>query len=384
MKYRRFGKLGWDVSSLGFGCMRLPTKDGVVDEAEAIRIIRYAVDHSVNYFDTAYGYHGGQSEIVLGKALQDGYRQRVKLVTKLPTWMVETYEDFDRLLNEQLSKLQVNQLDLYLLHSLNKDRWIKMRDLGVIKWAEGAMADGKFQKLGFSFHDDTEGFKDIVDDYDGWAMAQIQHNYIDVENQAGTEGLQYGASKGLAMVIMEPILGGRLANPPQQVQELWDTSKVRRTPVDWALQWLWNQPEVSIALSGMSNMEQVQQNIASAGNSGVGTLNEEELTLVAEARETYSQLCPIPCTDCKYCMPCPNGVNIPRNFSTYNGAVMYNQAENARRGYQRIPGAERASECIQCRQCEDLCPQQILISEWMPEVDAALGQGAPFACRPVN
>ena len=384
MKYRRFGKLGWDVSSLGFGCMRLPTKDGVVDEAEAIRIIRYAVDHSVNYFDTAYGYHGGQSEIVLGKALQDGYRQRVKLVTKLPTWMVETYEDFDRLLNEQLSKLQVDQLDLYLLHSLNKDRWIKMRDLGVIKWAEGAMADGKFQKLGFSFHDDTEGFKYIVDDYDGWAMAQIQHNYIDVENQAGTEGLQYGASKGLAMVIMEPILGGRLANPPQQVQELWDTSKVRRTPVDWALQWLWNQPEVSIALSGMSNMEQVQQNIASAGNSGVGTLNEEELTLVAEARETYSQLCPIPCTDCKYCMPCPNGVNIPRNFSTYNGAVMYNQAENARRGYQRIPEAERASECIQCRQCEDLCPQQILISEWMPEVDAALGQGAPFACRPVN
>lgn len=383
MKYRHFGKLDWDASALGFGCMRLPTQDGAIDEPEAIRIIRYAIEHGVNYFDSAYGYHGGQSEVVLGKALQDGYRQRVKLVTKLPTWQVTEPADFDRLLNEQLTKLGVETLDVYLLHSLNKNSWIKMRDMGIIDWAEAAMAGGRFKAFGFSFHDNTEAFKYIVDDYAGWAMAQIQHNYIDVENQAGTEGLLYGASKGLAMVIMEPILGGRLANPPESVQALWDSASVRRSPVDWALQWLWNQPEVTVALSGMSDMEQVQQNIASAGRSGVGSLSEEELALVVRARETYEQLCPIPCTDCKYCMPCPNGVNIPRNFSAYNGAVMYNQAENARRGYQRIPEDARASACIQCRECEPLCPQSIPISEWMPEVDAALGQGGPFACRPV-
>lgn len=381
MKYRKFGQLDWQVSALGMGCMRLPTQGDAIDEAEAIKMIRYAVDHGVNYFDTAYGYHGGQSEIVLGKALQDGYRERVILVTKLPTWRVEKYEDFDALLNEQLAKLQVDQLDLYLLHSLNQDRWIQMRDLGVIPWAEKAMAEGRFKKLGFSFHDKTPAFKYIVDDYDNWTMAQIQYNYVDIENQAGTEGLQYGAAKGLAMVIMEPILGGRLANPPKAVQEIWDQAPVKRSPVEWALQWLWDQPQVSLALSGMSTMQQLKENIASAGRSDVSHMSDQERAVVAQVREAYKELCPIPCTNCKYCMPCPSGVDIPGNFAIYNNAVMYNEADAQRRRYGRMDEAKRASQCVQCRQCEELCPQEIEISQWMPEVDAAL-TGAPFACKP--
>lgn len=244
MKYRTFGQLDWKPSALGFGAMRLPVIDndhGKISEPEATRMIRHAIDHGVNYVDTAYPYHKGTSEAFLGRALQDGYRERVKLATKLPCWKVEAYEDFDRLLNEQLSNLQTGQIDFYLLHSLDAGSWPKMRDLNVFDWAEKALADGRIGYLGFSFHDKYEVFQEIVDASDLWHFCQIQYNFMDVEEQAGIKGLQYAAGKGLAVVIMEPLRGGALAGHiPPAVQALWDSFPVRRTPADWALQWLWN------------------------------------------------------------------------------------------------------------------------------------------------
>jgi predicted aldo/keto reductase-like oxidoreductase len=205
---------------------------------------------------------------------------------------------------------------------------------------------------------------------------------MDAQEQAGTQGLKYAASKGLAVVVMEPIRGGRLVDPPDSIQEIWDEALKQRTPADWALQWVWNQPEVSLALSGMSTMEQVRQNLASADTSGPNTLSDDDLALIARVREKHGELCPIPCTQCAYCMPCPNGVNIPRNFAIFNEGRIYNRIDDARRGYERrLPEEERASACIQCRQCEELCPQQIPISEWMPDVHEVLGEGQPYeAC----
>jgi predicted aldo/keto reductase-like oxidoreductase len=386
MKYRKFGKLDWEVSALGFGCMRLPTKDGDssnIDEPEATRMLRYAIDHGVNYVDTAYPYHGGNSELLVGRALQGGYRDKVKLATKMPCWLIETPADFDKYLNEQLRKLQTDHIDFYLLHALNAKGWPKMRDLNVREWAEKAIADGRIGHICFSFHDKYEVFKEIVDAYDGWTHCQIQHNYVDIENQAGTKGLRYAVSKGLAVVIMEPILGGRLVNPPPPIQDLWDTAANKRTPADWALQWLWNQPAVSVVLSGMSTMQHVEENVASADASGVGTLTEEDLALIGRVRAKYEEMCPIPCTRCEYCMPCPNGVNIPRNFELYNDGVIYDKADYSRTGYNRwFPEPERADKCIQCRECEEKCPQGILISEWMPIVHAVLGEGQPYDACP--
>ncbi|NPV09783.1 MAG: aldo/keto reductase [Anaerolineae bacterium] len=381
MQYRNFGRMGWKVSALGFGCMRLPTTGEYanIDEPEAIRMLHYAIDHGVNYVDTAYGYHGGNSERLLAKALRGGYREKVKLATKLPPPLVETAADFDRLLNEQLSKLQTEHIDVYLLHGLRASRWEQLRQLDVLGWADGAMADGRIGCLGFSFHDSTEVLRQIVDAYDNWAMCQVQYNFMDVNRQAGTEGVRYAASKGLAVVVMEPLLGGRLVNPPKAVREVWDAAGADRTPVEWALQWLWDQPEISVVLSGMSTMQQVRENVESASRSGVRHLTDEEREVVARAREAYQGLTQVPCTGCEYCMPCPQGVNIPRNFRIYNEGYMYNQADEARRNYARMAEEERASLCAQCRQCEDLCPQNIEISQWLPKVEAVLGQGEPYS-----
>jgi predicted aldo/keto reductase-like oxidoreductase len=364
--------------------MRLPTIGGDhanIDEPEATRMVHYAIDHGVNYVDTAYPYHKENSERFLGRALQGGYREKVRLATKMPCWKVETVEDFGLLFDEQLGKLQTDHIDSYLLHGLNKNRWSKMRDLGVIDWAEGIIAGGRIRYLGFSFHDKCEAFQEIVDGYDGWTFCQIQYNYMDIENQAGTKGLKYAASKGLAVVIMEPLLGGRLVEPPEPIQKIWDGAAKKRSPADWALQWLWNQPEVSVVLSGMSAMQQVEENVASADISGIGSLTTEELVLFDRVREKYRDLCPIPCTQCGYCMPCPNGVDIPRNFAVYNEGVMYDKPGHSRNEYNNwIPEEARASVCIQCRECEEKCPQSIPVSEWMPIVHEVLGEGKPYVC----
>ena len=386
MQYRKFGKLDFQVSALGFGAMRLPAKDGKIDEKEATKMLYYAIDHGVNYVDTAYPYHDGQSEVWLGKALTGGYRDKVKLATKMPSWLIKSADDFDKYLNEQLERLQRDSVDIYLLHTLNHENWPKLRDLGVLKWAEKARAEGRFQYLGFSFHDDADAFAPIVDAYD-WDMCQIQYNFIDVENQAGTKGLKYASSKGIAVMVMEPLLGGNLADPPEPIQAIWDQAPRKRSPIEWAMRWLWNQPEVHGVLSGMSSMEQVEENVALASAADYDKLSAKEMALYDQARSTYKDLTAIPCTSCGYCMPCPQHVDIPGNFGPYNDAVAYAALESIRGHYAWMKVAHeeqhifehdiRAENCIQCGICEEKCPQGIPISQWMSVIHGVLGEGKP-------
>jgi len=348
--------------------MRLPIIDGdaaKIDEAEAIKMIRYAIDNGVNYVDSAYVYHRGNSEIVVGKALSDGYREKVKLATKMPTWLVTSREDMDKYLNEQLARLRTDKIDFYLLHGLGRERWPKLRDMGVLKWMEAKRDEGKIGHLGFSFHDDYPVFKEIIDSYDGWEFCQIQYNYMDTEYQAGTRGLEYAASRGLAVVIMEPIAGGRLAmKPPEGVQSIWDEARVKRTSAEWALRWVWNHPEVSIVLSGMSSMEQVMENVKTAGQSGPNTLTREELDLVERVKRKYMEMGFIGCTGCRYCMPCPQGVDIPMIFGFYNEYYTKNRDDEVKNRYwEHITPESQAKRCARCRKCEQLCPQQLPISD---------------------
>jgi len=379
MQYRSFGKLDWKVSALGFGCMRFPTSDGErlspnIEEAEAIGMVRHAIDNGVNYLDTAYAYHGGQSEVVVGKALKDGYRERVRLATKLPVWLVESPADFDRLLNEQLTKLQTDHIDFYLLHALSHGRWqdIVLKHK-LLDRSEAALADGRIRHLGFSFHDEYAGFEEIVNGTNLWSFCQIQYNYMDTENQAGTRGLKLAASKGLAVVIMEPLMGGRLADPPKDILEVMASYPVRRSPAEWALEWLWDQPEVSVVLSGMSAMAQVEENLRCADHSRIGAFSEADQALIAKVREIYAARTAIPCSKCNYCMPCPNGVWIPANFEFFNYAHLYDDVAGARFKYQVfLEEEQRSGSCIACGICEEQCPQKIAISEWMPKVTELL------------
>ena len=261
--------------------MRFPqnsTNYADINQPEAIKLIRYAIDNGVNYIDTAYVYHDGQSEVVVGKALADGYREKVKIATKMPVFSVEKKEDLDTIFETQLKRLQTDSIDFYLLHALMKPTWEKVKQLEIIEWAENKIAQGQIDHLGFSFHDEYEVFKEIIDSYDGWSFCQIQYNYLDEHYQAGKAGLQYAAQKGLGVVVMEPLAGGMLAvKPPAEIQHEWDRTGKKRTPADWALQWIWNQPEVTTLLSGMNAMSQVDENLESAQNSNPNTLTPPEL-----------------------------------------------------------------------------------------------------------
>jgi len=375
MNYRAFHNIGMEVSALGFGCMRLPTtgRDADIDEHLARDMIRYAVDKGVNYVDTAYPYHDGSSEKFLGKALKDGYRERVKLATKSPLWLIKKADDFERFFCEQLGRLQTDYVDFYLFHSIQKESWHALRKLGMLEWGEKARADGRIRYLGFSFHDDFEAFKMIIDGYDGWSVCQIQYNYMNEDTQAGTKGLRYAADRGVSVIIMEPLLGGHLANPPEKITNLFAGTEAKRTPADWALQWLWNKPEVSMVLSGMSTMEQVSRNIESACRSGVGTFTTSDLELVARVKEAYNGFFPVPCTQCKYCMPCPNGIDIPRNLALYNEAVAFQLFALNKNIYKGVLSKEeQAGACIQCGECEDKCPQHIKIVEWLIRIHREL------------
>ncbi|MHA1884108.1 MAG: aldo/keto reductase [Promethearchaeota archaeon] len=397
MKYRKMGSLGWEVSALGFGAMRLPmTPQMSVDEEEAIKMIRYAIDNGVNYVDTAYPYHNGESEVVVGKALKEGYREKVHLATKSPLWMIKKADDYDTFLNEQIERLQTTP-DIYLFHGLNKGRLDKIKNLKLIEKAEAAKEKGLIKHIGFSFHDNFETFKEIIDYYN-WDCCQIQYNYLDIEYQAGTKGVQYAASKGIALIIMEPIRGGKLAIPERalsrkpEIKEILDKSSAKRSMPDWALQFVWNHPEVSVVLSGMSTMQQVVENVESANNSGISILKEEELNTISELREAYSKYIIVPCTSCGYCLPCPNGVNIPQilrlinDLYYYGGrgrpriAFFYNRMAKTEEDYEKRKAAGEEVEgaatlCIQCGECLDKCPQQIEIPDFMEKANALFEKG---------
>jgi len=380
MLYRKIPKNGDELSILGFGCMRLPMRaDGSIDEERATIQVRSAIDHGVNYVDTAWLYHMGQSEPFVGRALADGYREKVNLATKLPSWLIESREDMDKLLNAQLERLRTDHIDYYLVHALVGDLWDAVERLGVADFLDKAKADGRIRNAGFSFHGAGEDFNRIVDAYD-WDFCQIQYNFLDEKNQAGTAGLEYAASRGLGVIIMEPLRGGNLTRTvPAAVRAIWDEAQTQRTPAEWALRWIWNHPEVTVVLSGMNEETHIQENLTLADQAYPNSLTEAELHLVKKVESTYRELMKVGCTGCRYCMPCPSGVNIPLCFEEYNNLYLVDNPEEEKFMYAaRLGGAvalgeaEFASLCVQCGQCVDRCPQQIDIPAVLESVVADL------------
>lgn len=377
MLYRKFGRTGLDVSALGFGCMRLPlarpdatfhVDDGEIDEPKATELLHWAIDNGVNYVDTAYPYHQGNSELFVGRALQGGYRQKVYLATKLPSWLIQTREDMDRYLNEQLKRLKTEYIDFYLVHTVNKLFWPNLVRSGLFEFLDSALADGRIRHAGFSFHDELGLFKEVVDSY-GWSFCQIQYNYLDENYQAGKAGLEYAADRGLGVVIMEPLRGGRLAaNIPPDVLELWEQAEIKRSPVEWALRFLWDHPGISVVLSGMNQMEQVAENVRIAGQAQAGSLSAAEKALIGKVKTVYQARMKINCTNCHYCLPCPAGVNIPGCFTLFNNAHILEDVATNRIFYNvHIGSTQKASNCVECGQCEEACPQGIPIRAMLKE-----------------
>lgn len=372
MLYRKFGETDEMVSTLGFGCMRFPTIDGDmknIDEKKAIEMLRYSIDNGVNYIDTAYPYHGEMSEDLVGKALQDGYREKVYLATKLPSWLIKKREDMDKYLNEQLEKLQTDHIDFYLVHALRESFWGNLKENGLFGFLDSILKDGRVKYVGFSFHDNIELFKEIVDAYD-WTFCQIQYNFVDEDYQAGKEGLEYAAEKGLGIVIMEPLRGGKLVSRiPEEVKDTWNSADTKRTPVEWALRYLWDYPEISTVLSGMSTLDQVKENIKYADEGKSNSLTEKERSLISKVASLYKEKIKIDCTFCRYCLPCPAGVNIPAAFEYYNDGFMFEDIEGEKKNYNKfIKDEAKASKCVECGKCEEECPQNIPIREKLKEV----------------
>lgn len=372
MEYRSFGKTGLRVSPLGFGMMRLPKAGEQIDEASAIANLRWSIDHGLNYVDTAYNYLDGQSEWVTGRALQDGYRDRVFLATKCPVWKIEKPEDFDRLLEEQLTKLQTDHLDFYLLHALDKERWEKtVLAHDVPERLLAAKKAGKVRNIGFSFHDTLDTFREIIDYWTEWDFCQIQLNYVDTRHQAGLAGLEYAASKGLGVVIMEPLRGGYLANVPEHVAQI--LRKSGKSPVELGLDFLWNRPEVSVVLSGMSTMEQVRQNMAYAESAKAGMLTGQDLGLLQQAEAALRASETVPCTGCNYCSVCPQGIAIPQIFTAYNACRTTMSLWSGQQKYAEAAKAGAlADACVNCGACQEQCPQHIAIPELLPEIHRLL------------
>jgi predicted aldo/keto reductase-like oxidoreductase len=373
MQYREFGRTGERLSILGFGAMRLPVIDGDVnriDEEKTLPMIRAAIDKGVNYLDTAWPYHGGNSEAFCGRVLQDGYREKVSIATKLPSWEIKSPEQMEEILDQQLERLGVDCIDFYLLHTLNRAYWEKLKGFDYKAFLERARSDGKIRYLGFSFHDNLPLFKEIVDDYD-WDFCQIQLNYLDENYQAGVEGMRYASDKGMGVIIMEPLRGGMLARTelPGALGDIWDRAEVKRSPASWALRSLWNRPEVGMILSGMTTMEQMEENIATASESEAGGLSAEELKIIDEAREYFHSRIRVDCTNCQYCLPCPQGVYIPEIFWAYNHEALFDDFQKAKfwtTGF--LKPEQRASNCNQCGRCESLCPQNLPIRQHLKAV----------------
>lgn len=364
MQYRDF--CGERVSVLGYGCMRFPvTADNKIDEAEANALLELAFDNGVNYYDTAYPYHNGESEGFLGRSFIKNHRDDIFIATKSPVWMIKTEADFDRIFAEQLERLGVDYVDFYLFHALDAEGWQTMKRLDLISRAKALKAEGKIRHIGFSFHDSFDVFREIIDSWDGWEFCQIQLNYINIDHQAGIKGLEYANAKGLDVVIMEPLLGGRLADPPTQVKKVLKKGK---SPVEYALSFLWNRPEISLLLSGMGARAQVEQNIAFASEARVGMLSRAELKMLEEAKRVFDNNAFVACTACGYCMPCPQGLDIPQIFKLYNRTA-WNGKKSAKEEYDRL--TVRADACIGCESCVSHCPQHIQTPGFMKDIIAA-------------
>ena len=379
MKYRTMGKLGIQTSAFGLGCMRFngeASGDSVIDEEKAIRLIRQAIDGGVSYLDTAYVYLDKTSEIVLGKALRDGYRDRVNIATKMPAEFVHNREEMEALLESELKKLQTDHIDFYLMHGINREKWEYFKSIGAPEFFDDMKKAGKIRYKCFSFHGPYDEFEYILKDCD-WDMVQIQYNFMDINNQAGTKGLELAGSLGIPVVIMEGMLGGRLAKAPDNVQALYDAFQVKRTPVEWAFRWLCNHPEVSVVLSGCNEAEQIAENLRIFDTVEAGIMTAEELQLIDGVRAAYISRTKIGCTGCRYCMPCPNGVDIPGVFSVWNNFSLYQIDPKTDWGMTTIrKNGSGADKCIACGACEAACPQHLSIIEGLQDAWKDIGSGA--------
>jgi uncharacterized protein len=373
LNYRENQKNGDKLSVLGFGCMRFPTKRNSIDEERTEAMIISAIEKGVNYFDTAYVYNLGKSESLLGKILSKGYRDRVKIATKLPPFMIKSVADMDKIFNKQLQRLQTDHIDYYLIHMLSDlGTWERLGKLGIKEWIENKKKDGQIINIGFSFHGVQDQFLKLVDIYD-WDFCQIQYNYLDGNNQAGTIGLKHAASKGLPIIIMEPLRGGKIVNNlPKSVNNIWDNAQPKRSAAEWALRWVWNHPEATVVLSGMSNEVQVEENISIASTVEANSFTPKDIELFEKVKDILNQNIKVNCTACGYCVPCPVGVDIPACFSIYNEKYAL-KTKNAKLNYMQNTGAMTshpgyASLCVKCGKCETHCPQAIPIREKLVEV----------------
>lgn len=370
MKYRNFGKLGIQGSAFGLGCMRFngeASGDTIIDEQKAISLIRRAIDGGVTYMDTAYVYLDKTSEIVLGKALQDGYRDKVMIATKMPSEYVHNTDEMEALLETELKKLQTDHIDFYLMHGINREKWEYFKSIGAREFFDEKKKEGKIRFKCFSFHGEYDEFEYIINDYD-WDMVQIQYNFMDVDNQAGTKGLELAGKLGIPVVIMEGLLGGKLAKAPDNVQAMYDAFPVKRSAVEWAFRWLCNRPEVATVLSGCNEAEQIDDNLRIFDTVEPGIMTEEELKLMDAVREAYNSRTMVNCTACRYCMPCPGGVDIPRNFKVWNNHSLYGESYKTSWDLNQLKeqGAT-ADKCLECGACEAACPQHLSIREKLKE-----------------
>jgi len=367
MEYRKFTKTGEKISLLGLGAMRLPLlASGAIDEDQAITMIRTAIDAGVNYVDTAYIYNGGKSEILVGKALKDGYREKVLLADKMPIWLAKTEEEMKAIFEKQFVRLGVDCIDMYLVHNVNAGIWKVAQKHGLLAYLEEQKTLGRIKHIGFSFHDELPLFKEVMDSYP-WDFCQIQLNYMDTNFQAGVAGLEYAAEKNIPVIVMEPLKGGKLTDSvPDSIKALWETADVKRTPAEWAFKWVANFPSVLTILSGMSTLPQVEDNLRIFENLKPNSLTEKEAEIIEKVAAKYHELIQYSCTDCKYCMPCPAKINIPGVISFYNDWFLYGKNPKIKYDYNLwFPADRRASACTDCKACESHCPQSLPISDIM-------------------
>jgi len=373
MQYRRMPKSNIKLSALGYGCMRFPlTVAGLIDRNKATRQIKLAIDQGVNYIDTAYPYHFGESESFLGDCiLSTDYRDKVYIASKLPCFLIRRKKAFQSIFNKQIKKLQVDYIDFYMLHALTGSLWDKMVSLGVLNFLEELRSSGKIHHVGFSFHGSHDDFLRIIDAYD-WDFTQVQYNLLDVHFQAGEKGIEYAAKKGLAVFIMEPLRGGTLVTKvPKSVQKIWDEADIKRTPADWALRWILNNENVHVVLSGMNEDTHITENITAVSDAYENSLSEKELGIIKDVMNEYDRLLKIKCTGCGYCMPCPAKIDIPAAFHAVNN-LMFTKSVMEIFGYMSIAGFKEepawTSDCIDCGKCEKACPQNIEIREEFSKV----------------
>lgn len=368
MKYRYFKAAGKDISLLGFGVMRMPfigENQSDLDEELGVRMLRHAIDNGVNYLDTAYVYADGNSERLIAKALKDGYREKVMVADKLPSFIIKDRGDMERIFNEQLERLEMDFIDVYHLHNVDHNNWERMKKIGAYDFLKSKKDAGLVGHIGFSYHGETKGLlNEVLDAYD-WDVCQIQLNYMDQNIQAGIAGYEYAASKGVGVIVMEPLKGGKLIDTkPPAIEKYWEELGHERTAADWALSWVANLPGVTTILSGMSNMAQVEENVRILSQADANALTKEELAVIDKVAEEYNKLIAYPCTGCRYCLPCPEGVVIPKVMDYRNYWDLYAQNPRLKSEYRIFTGGG-AGKCVACKVCEDKCPQHLHIADAM-------------------